>query len=90
MLHLINYNRTDDVEYIISIGHTAPTIETLKVYQGGKLIKDSNIGNIAGSYEYAKLRTFYTAVSSTDISLDNRSVLRFEYGGLALYPFHNF
>ena len=84
------FDRSKDVEYIISVGHTAPTSNSINVTQNNYTIVNNNIDAVSGNYSSAVILTEYNTVPSSSISSNNLSTLRFEYGGLALYPYHNF
>ena len=89
--NLHNFNRNGNVEYVFSVGHTAPQDQNLTVYQGSNQILNIVMANgIPNSYAHARVVTNYVSAPASQISSDNRSVLRFNYSGLSLYPYHNF
>ena len=88
--NLHNFNGKGNVEYVLSFAHTNPQSSSLSVYQGTNKILDKPMSVVDGSLTTARIFTEYVTTSPTQIGSDNRSVLRFEYNGQSLYPFHNF
>ncbi|MCL2040038.1 MAG: type IX secretion system sortase PorU [Bacteroidetes bacterium] len=89
--NLHNFNRNGNVEYVFSVGHTAPNSQNITIYQGSNQIFSRAIDNgTPGDYTNARVITHYVTAPASQIASDNRSVLRFNYSGLSLYPYHNF
>ncbi|MDR0927531.1 MAG: type IX secretion system sortase PorU [Ignavibacteria bacterium] len=88
--YLPNFNRTGNVEFLLSYAHTAKMSNTMRVYQGNELILSETMTSVDDSYEGAKIWTKFATIPSNLMGSDNRSVLKFEYSGSPVYPFHNF
>ena len=88
--NLHNFNRDGNIEYVFSIGHTAPDSQIITISQGSNQIYKRTMSGVKGSYDNAWVFTNYVTAPASQIGSDNRSVLRFNYNGLSLYPYHNF
>jgi hypothetical protein len=88
--NLYNFNKNGNVEYIFSVAHTSPQSNNISVYQGNYKLVEGTMQAITNVYEYAKIYTYYVSSPSSQIASDNRSVLKFNYSGMSLYPFYNF
>lgn len=84
-----NFTKTGDVNFLISVAHTAPDNNNIKIEQGANTLVEANLDGISGAYESARIFTYDAKISATKMP-DARSILKFTYSGSPLYPFHNF
>ena len=87
---LPNFNRTGNVEFLLSVGHTNPVRSSIKIFQGNDLIVNEFMDSVKGTWTSAYNYTYNRSIPASQIGTDNRCILRFEYGGSPLFPFHNF
>ena len=86
---LSNFARKGDVEYVISVAHTAPNAGNITVTVNNNITKNFSLNACSGTTS-AIIQTGYFKMPATSIPANNRNTLKFAYNGTPIYPYLNF
>ena len=91
---LPNFAREGDVEYVVSVAHTAPatvvsTSRNITVTANNNVTRSFTMEPVNG-YASARISTRYFKTPASTIPANNRNTLRFDYNGTPIYPYLNF